>query len=52
MSSFDCEKCGTPILDGPHGYFTECEHYPIEVHVPYEDIKRLKETLWMMIIIR
>lgn len=28
MSSFICEKCGTEILDSPHGYLTGCEHYP------------------------
>ncbi|MFA6358813.1 MAG: hypothetical protein WCY09_09185 [Candidatus Omnitrophota bacterium] len=31
MSSFNCEKCGKPILDAPNtGYYTECEHYPLE----------------------
>jgi hypothetical protein len=30
MSSFNCEKCGTPILDTPGvGYVTGCEHYPL-----------------------
>lgn len=27
MSSFNCPVCGTPILDTPKGYVTECSHY-------------------------
>lgn len=30
MSNFQCEKCGANIIDGPNGYVTGCEHYPIE----------------------
>lgn len=30
MSSFNCSKCQTPILDSPEGYTTFCEHYPKE----------------------
>lgn len=30
MSNFNCEKCGTALLDTPQGYITECEHYPFE----------------------
>lgn len=30
MSNFTCEKCGTVLIDGPNGYITGCEHYPIE----------------------
>ena len=29
MSSFQCEHCGTNILDGDKGYYTGCEHYPL-----------------------
>ena len=29
MSNFYCDKCGTALIDSPHGYITECEHYPI-----------------------
>ncbi len=29
MSNFQCEKCGTVLIDTPgNGYVTECEHYP------------------------
>lgn len=31
MSSFNCEHCGTAIIDTPRGYITSCEHYPLEV---------------------
>lgn len=30
MSNFNCEQCGTAIIDSPAGYVTGCEHYPIE----------------------
>lgn len=30
MSSFNCPKCGTAIIDTPKGYVTSCEHYQIE----------------------
>ena len=30
MSSFYCDKCGTPLLDTEGGYVTECEHYLID----------------------
>lgn len=29
MSSFNCPKCGKPILDTPKGYISECNHYKI-----------------------
>ena len=29
MSSFNCPKCGKPILDTPKGYISECAHYKI-----------------------
>lgn len=29
MNSFKCEHCKTLISDTPHGYITECEHYPM-----------------------
>ena len=28
MSHFNCEHCGTAIIDTPDGYITGCEHYP------------------------
>ena len=28
MSHFNCEHCGTAIIDTPDGYVTGCEHYP------------------------
>ena len=39
MSSFDCEKCGAPIIDTPKGYVTECEHYPL-------DLKKSRKVWW------
>lgn len=30
MSSFNCEKCDTAIVDTSEGYISECEHYPLE----------------------
>ena len=30
MSSFNCEKCGTPCLDTGSGYVTGCKHYPAD----------------------
>lgn len=39
MSSFNCEKCGTPIIDTPRGYITECEHYPL-------DLKKARKVWW------
>jgi len=27
MSSFNCERCGTAIIDTEYGYITSCEHY-------------------------
>jgi hypothetical protein len=35
MSSFQCEICGTNIVDSENGYVTECEHYKIE----HQDVK-------------
>lgn len=29
MSSFQCEKCGTDILDSPDGYTSGCDHWPL-----------------------
>lgn len=29
MSNFECEKCGTAIIDSPRGYVTGCDHYPL-----------------------
>lgn len=29
MSSFNCPKCGKPIIDTPKGYISECGHYKI-----------------------
>lgn len=31
MSNFNCETCGTAILDSPDGYTTSCEHHPKDV---------------------
>lgn len=43
MSSFNCEVCGKAILDGPNGYYTGCEHYPIDevkgYKSPYKEAK-------------
>lgn len=33
MSNFNCEKCGTAILDTGSGYITSCKHYPQELTV-------------------
>ena len=30
MSSFNCEHCGTPIIDTHRGYVTGCPHWPLE----------------------
>lgn len=30
MSSFNCEHCGTAIIDTPRGYITSCEHHKAE----------------------
>lgn len=30
MSNFNCEHCGTAIIDSPRGYITSCEHYKVE----------------------
>lgn len=39
MSSFNCEKCNTPIIDTPgKGYITHCEHYPKENYPLYNKI--------------
>jgi len=40
MSSFECEHCKAQILDTPHGYITECEHYPMEKLKPQPRNKR------------
>lgn len=43
MSNFYCEHCGTAIIDSPHGYLTECPHWPNEqpkVIVEQKEIKR------------
>lgn len=31
MSNFACEKCGALCLDSPYGYYSGCEHYPVDV---------------------
>lgn len=36
MSSFNCEHCGTAIIDTPRGYITSCEHHKAE------DINKLR----------
>lgn len=30
MSNFNCEHCGTAIIDTSRGYITSCEHYKAE----------------------
>ncbi len=30
MSSFDCNECGTAIIDSDYGYVTACVHWPRE----------------------
>jgi hypothetical protein len=52
MSSFNCEKCGKPILDAPGtGYYTECEHYPLNGKLKTKSPEQLKweekfDRLW------
>ena len=36
MSSFNCPRCGKPILDTPKGYISECEHYKINKPQDYD----------------
>ena len=45
MSSFQCEKCGKPILEGDEGYYTGCEHYPLVQNMirTFRDRKRGKK---------
>ena len=31
MSHFNCEKCGTLLIDTDRGYITGCEHYPADI---------------------
>ena len=45
MSSFACEHCGADIIDGPTGYVTECEHYPIVERPSDESLGTVAEIL-------
>ena len=36
VSNFNCEQCGSPIIDGSSGYVTGCEHYPIHIKSKYQ----------------
>lgn len=31
MSSYECEKCGLPIIDTNLGYITGCPHWPLGI---------------------
>lgn len=42
MSSFNCEHCGTAIIDTPRGYITSCEHHKAE---DITDIAKSKDSL-------
>ena len=33
MSNFNCDKCGTAIIDSPIGYITSCEHKAEDVNI-------------------
>lgn len=42
MSSFNCEKCGLLCADdGPRGYISGCDHYPVD--------DKTKPTIWEII---
>jgi len=42
MSNFNCDKCGTAIIDSPTGYVTSCEHYKAE------NVNKLRSDIrWM-----
>ena len=46
MSSFQCEKCGADITEGPDGrYVTACDHWPLESASAYQSNRELSRII-------
>ena len=45
MSNFNCDKCGTTIIDSSNGYITSCEHYKAENVNKFRSDIRLEDVL-------
>jgi len=52
MSSFNCEHCGTAIIDTPDGYVTECEHYPLLKSSERVQKKEYMQEIWERMLIK